>query len=230
MKGDRSRSRSRSRESAASPQAVYGWSHLERGLELLALSLERDSRFTAVSCGWAACERAGAFSCWSLAASKAGQALRAGPVSSHRHLSPRWGALFWEESLLQSQLHVMGSESLGIHLRLRRYGQYKRRRTILCAPPHLRCQPLSLASFLGKEVAAKQTEVSGWWRRRLTLFHLSSIFYRLCGEATIVFRKAALPSANLRPPHIFCFCEADPSPALWAAAVWPDRKALLWAG
>ena len=25
----------------------------------------------------------------------------------------------------------------------------------------------SLASFLGKEVAAKQTEVSGWWRRRL---------------------------------------------------------------
>ena len=41
-------------------------------------------------------------------------------------------------------------------------------------------------------MAAKQTEVSCWMRRRLTLFHLSSIFYRLCGGAAIVFHKAAL--------------------------------------
>ena len=36
------------------------------------------------------------------------------------------------------------------------------------------------------------TEVSGWWRRRLTLFHLSSIFYRLFDGAAVVVHKAAL--------------------------------------
>ena len=58
------------------------------------------------------------------------------------------------------------------------------------------CTPLlhtKAPSFCGPAVAPQATEVSGWWRRRLTLFHLSSIFYRLCGEATIVFHKAALP-------------------------------------
>ena len=62
-----------------------------------------------------------------------------------------------------SQWDVLGVEALGFLSRLRR------------------CW---LASFFGKEVAAKQTEVSGRMRRRLTLFHLSSIFYRLCVEAT----------------------------------------------
>ena len=40
-------------------------------------------------------------------------------------------------------------------------------------------------------------------RRRLTLFHLSSIFYRLCGGAAIVFQKAALPNlcAATTIPH-----------------------------
>ncbi|XOQ31604.1 MAG: hypothetical protein ACFWUL_03560 [Dialister sp.] len=57
----------------------------------------------------------------------------------HHHLSAPWAALFWEESLLQSQFHVICVESLGFHLR------------------RSHC---SLASFLGKEVAAKQTEVS----------------------------------------------------------------------
>jgi hypothetical protein len=35
----------------------------------------------------------------------------------HHHLSARWAALFWEESLLQWQLHVICAEPLGFHLR-----------------------------------------------------------------------------------------------------------------
>ena len=35
----------------------------------------------------------------------------------HHHLSVRWTALFWEESLLQRQLSVLGIESSGSHLR-----------------------------------------------------------------------------------------------------------------
>ncbi len=35
----------------------------------------------------------------------------------HHHLSARWAALFWEESLLQWQFHVVCAESLGLHLR-----------------------------------------------------------------------------------------------------------------
>ena len=40
-------------------------------------------------------------------------------------------------------------------------------------------------------------------RRRLPLFHLSSIFYRLCGGAAIVFHKAARPNscAATTTPH-----------------------------
>ena len=39
----------------------------------------------------------------------------------HHHLSVRWTALFWEESLLQSQLHVFGIESPGFQRRRSRY-------------------------------------------------------------------------------------------------------------
>ena len=63
----------------------------------------------------------------------------------HHHLSVRWTALFWEESLLQRHFHVLGIESWGFHRR------------------HSRGW---IASFLGKEVAPKATEVSHWKRRK----------------------------------------------------------------
>ena len=39
-----------------------------------------------------------------------------------------------------------------------------------------------------------------------------------------ILNSAFAPASQSR------FSEADPSPALWAAPVWPKRKALCWAG
>ena len=39
----------------------------------------------------------------------------------HHHLSARWAALFWEESLLRSQWHVLGTDSSGIQLQRSRF-------------------------------------------------------------------------------------------------------------
>jgi hypothetical protein len=70
-----------------------------------------------------------------------------GPISSHKLTSAPWAAPSRGRSLVLCQFHVICAESLGFHRRRSRG---------------------SLASFLGKEVAAKQTEVSCRVRRRLT--------------------------------------------------------------
>ena len=74
------------------------------------------------------------------------QALRAGSISFLQLTSAPWAAPSQGRSLVLCQFHVIEVESLGFYWRLRRGW---------------------LASFLGKEVAAKQTEVSGWVRRWL---------------------------------------------------------------
>ena len=74
--------------------------------------------------------------------------IEAGGTSLRRfyhHLSAPWAALFGEESLVQRHFHVLGIESSGFHLRRSRGW---------------------IASFLGKEVAPKATEVSHWKRRK----------------------------------------------------------------